>query len=80
MDGYKVIEMQRSLPPGERVSRIFEQLEKDRIKILRQEFSIGGQKRVFEKEECVFFVGDMRAILTKKGFRFEVHNHNQALP
>lgn len=52
--------------------RVFDQLEADKHKLLRQELTISGKKMVFEKEEMVFFLGNIRCILTNKGWKFEV--------
>lgn len=52
--------------------QVFERLDKDRDRLLHQELTIQGKKKVFEKDEMVFFLGDIRVIITHKGPRFEI--------
>ena len=49
---------------------VLDQLEKDSERLLRQELTIQGKKCVFEKGEIVFFIGNMRCALTRKGWQF----------
>jgi hypothetical protein len=51
---------------------VFESIAKQKDRLLNYEVMINGKKVKREIEEMIFFMGDMRAILTKKGFRFEV--------
>ena len=49
---------------------VFEQLERDKERFLRYEMTIGGKKKVFTKDEVVFFLGDVRCSLTMDGWKF----------
>lgn len=51
---------------------VFEQLEKDKERLLRQTLTINGKKRVFEKEKFVIYLGDIRCELNDKGWKFYV--------
>ena len=49
---------------------VFEFLEKDKDRFLNP--ITFGKKGSMPKKELVFFLGEMKAVLTEKGFRFEV--------
>jgi hypothetical protein len=51
---------------------IFDHLLKDKERILRPTMVIGGKKVKLDKAEEIFFLGNMRCILTPKGWKFEV--------
>lgn len=56
---------------------VFTQLEKDREKLLISK--VMGKKGtiVFKKNEMVFFLGNVRAILTLDGFTFQFPENNE---
>jgi hypothetical protein len=58
---------------------VFESIAKQKDRLLNYEVVINGKKVKREIEEMIFFMGDMRAILTKKGFRFEVPDKTNAV-
>jgi hypothetical protein len=51
--------------------KLFEQLEKDKKRLLITEMTLGGKKKRFVKDELVFFLGNLRCILTMDGWKFE---------
>lgn len=52
--------------------KVFEQLFRDRDRFLNWEMNIKGKKRLFHKDEIVFFLGNMRCVLTEEGWSFYV--------
>jgi len=53
-------------------AEVFAQLEQDKERLLNQRFVIKGKEHIFHKEEMIFYLGNIRAVLTNKGFTFEV--------
>ena len=51
---------------------IFAYLLRDKERILRPTMVIGGKKVKLDKAEEIFFMGNMRCVLTPRGWRFEV--------
>ncbi len=51
---------------------LFDQLHKDREKILIQKMTIKGKAEVFKKEEAIFFLGSLMIILTPDGIKFQL--------
>lgn len=52
---------------------LFSYLEENRGRLLKQ-MSMGSKKEYPDKKEVIFYLGDIRAVLTEKGFAFEVKN------
>ena len=46
-------------------------VEKSKDRLLNYEVTVNGKKVKRERTEVIFFIGELRCILTKKGFRFE---------
>jgi len=53
---------------------VFERLYRDREKILVQDISIKGKKKRFVNEGAVFFLGDLKCVLSMYGLKFTVFN------
>jgi hypothetical protein len=62
----KIPESEKTIP------NILAFLFKDRQRILHPTMVIGGKKVKLDKDEEIFFLGNMRCILRDKGWKFEV--------
>lgn len=57
-------------------AKVFEQIEKDKDRIMIQQISVDGKKKTFKADELVFFLGNLRCVLDyKSGWRFEERNN-----
>jgi hypothetical protein len=54
--------------------KLFDQLNKDRMRFLRQELTLKGKKAIIKSAECVFFLGKLKIQLTEKGIKFGESN------